>query len=148
MCRPTLNQVSYLLNPLQYLYQYIGELHRKSHQPPTMYSFTMLYSMQCSIRFIRPSFCSPSAPVSGRCPQSTCGDIWLDFQDHTIRDCFCPFDFDSSETCTMPYRDAPVWWDSPYNIPEWLGEKSLIVWPNVGVCGQEYCQEDWQITET
>jgi len=33
-------------------------------------------------------------------------------------------------------------------IPAWLWEKCLIVWPNIGVCGQEYSQEDWQITET
>jgi hypothetical protein len=148
MRRPTLNRVSYLLKVRRYLLPYIGELHRKSHRPPTMCSFMMLYYMLCNIRIIRPSFCSPSGRVSGRCPRSTGGEIWLDLREHTIRVCFCPFDSHSSEDHTVPYQDPPVWWDPQSEIPEWLREKGLIVWPNVGVCGQEYSREDWQITET
>ena len=48
----------------------------------------------------------------------------------------------------MPYQDPTVWWDFQSEIPEWLQEKGLILWPNIGVCGQEYSREDWQITET
>jgi len=48
----------------------------------------------------------------------------------------------------VPYRDSPVWWDLLSEIPQWLREKGLIVWPNLGVCGQEYGQDDWQIAET
>jgi hypothetical protein len=148
MGRPTLNRVSYLLKVHRYILLYTGELHRKSHRPPTMCSFMMLYYMLCIIRIIKPSFCSPSGRVSGRCPESTCGEIWLDLREHTILNCFCPFDSHSSEDHTVPYRDPPVWWDPQSEIPEWLREKGLIVWPNVEVCGQEYSQEDWQITET
>jgi len=108
----------------------------------------ILYYMLCNIQIIRPSFCSPSGRVSGRCPRSTSREIWLDLGECTIRDCFCPFDSHSSEDHTVPYRDPPVWWDPQSKIPEWLREKGLIVWPNVGVCGQEYSREDWQITET
>jgi len=113
-----------------------------------MWSFLMLYYMQCNIRIIRLSFCSPSGLVSGRCLRSTGGKIWLDLQEHTIRDCFCFFNYYSSEDHTVPDRDPPVWWDLQCEIPEWLREKSLIVWPNIGVCGQEYSREDWQITES
>jgi hypothetical protein len=136
MRHPTLNRVSYLLKVHRFLLLYIGELHRKSHRPPTMCSFMMLYYMLCNIRIIRPSFCSPSGRVSGRCPRSTGGEIGLDLREHTIRDCFSPFhSHTSSEHHTVPYRDPPVWWDPQSEIPEWLREKSLIVWPNVGVCG-------------
>jgi hypothetical protein len=148
MRRPTLNRVSYLLTVHWYLLPYIGKLHHKSHRPPTMCSFMMLYYMLCNIRIIRPSFSSPSGRVSGRCPRSTGGEIWLHLRQHTIHDCFCPFDSYSSEDHTVPYRNPPVWWDPQSEIPEWLWEKGLIVWPNVGVCGQEYSREDWQITET
>jgi len=148
MRRPTLNRVSCLLKVCRYLLPYIGELHRKSHRPPTMCSFMMLYYMLCNIRIIRPSFCSPSGRVSGRCPRSTGREIWLDLREHTIRDCFCHFDSHSSEDHTRPYQDPPVWWDLQSVIPEWLREKGLTVWPNVEVCGQEYSREDWQITET
>ena len=147
MRRPTHNRVSSLLKVRRYLLLYIGELHRISHRPPTMCSFMMLYYMLCNIRIIRPSLCSPSCRVIGWCPRSTGGEIWLDLREHTIRDCFCPFDSHSSEDHTVPYRDPPVWWDPQSEIPEWLQEKGLIVWPNVGVCGQEYSREDWQ-TET
>jgi len=74
--------------------------------------------------------------------------MWLDLREHTIRDCFCPNDWQSSEDHTLPYRDAPVCSDLLSEMPEWLREKGVIVWPNVGVCGQEYSREDWQITET
>jgi len=148
MHRPTLNRVSYLLKVRRYLLPYIGELYRKSHRPPTMCSFMMLYYLLCNIPIIRPSFCSPSGRVSGRCPLSTSGEIWLYLREHTIRGCFCPFDSHISEDYTVPYRDPPVWWDPQSEIPEWLPEKGLLVWPNVGVCGQEYSREDWQITET
>jgi len=35
-----------------------------------------------------------------------------------------------------------VLWDPQSEIPECLREKGFIVWPNGGVCGQEYSQED------
>jgi hypothetical protein len=137
MHRPTLNRVRYLLKVHWYLLPYIGELHRKSHRPPTMCTFMMLYYMLCNIRIIRPSFCSLSGRVSGRCPRSTGGEIWQHLREHTIRDCFCLFDSHSSEDHTVPYRDRPVWWDPQSEIPMWLRELGLIVRPNVGICGQE-----------
>jgi len=147
MRRPTLHRVSYLLKGCRYVLPYIGDLHRRSHRPPTMCSVMMPYYMLYNIRIIRPSFCLPSGRVSGCCPQSTGGEIWLDLREDTIRNCFCPYDSHSSEDHTVPYRDPPVWWDPQSEIPEWLQEKCLIVWPNEGVCGQEYSREDWQITE-
>jgi hypothetical protein len=148
MRRPTLNRVSYWPKVCRYLLTYIRELHRKSHWPPPMCSFMMLYNMLCNIRIIWPSFCSPSGWVSGHCPRSTGGEILLILREHTIRDCFCPFDSHSTEDHTVPYRDSQVCWDLQSEIPKWLREKGVIVWPNVGVCGQEYSREDWQITET
>jgi hypothetical protein len=149
MRRPTLNRVSYLLRVLsRYQLPYIGELHNKSHRPPAMCSFMMLYYLQCNIRIMRSSLCSPSGRVSGCCPWSTGGEIWLNLGELTIRDCFCPVDSDISEDHTLPYQDSPVLWDPQSEIPEWSSEKGLIVWPNVGVCGQEYGWEVWQITET
>jgi len=145
----TLLQVSYLQKVLsRYLLQYIGELHRQSHWPSTICGFMMLYYLQCIIRILRPSFCSPSGRVSHCCPRGTSGKIWLDLQKHSIRDCFCSFQSHVREDHTAPYRDLPVWWDPQSEIPELLHEKGLILWPNIGVCGQEYGREDWQITET
>jgi len=43
MRHPTPNWVSYLFTVLRYLLPYIGELHCKSHRPPTMPNFMMLY---------------------------------------------------------------------------------------------------------
>jgi len=90
--RATLHQVSYLPKVQRYLLLYIGELHRKSRQPPTMCSFIMLYSLRSNIRIMRPSFCSPSRRVSTRCPRSTGWEIWLDLWERPICDCFCLFD--------------------------------------------------------
>jgi len=73
-------------------------------------------------------------------------EIWLDLLEHTIRDCFFPFDSHRCEDHTVLNRDQPVWCEPQSKIPQWLREKGLIVWPNVGVCGQEYSQEDWKIT--
>jgi len=148
MRRPTLNHVTYVLKVLTYLLLYIGVLHRKSHRPPTTCRFMMLYYLWCNIWIIRPSFCSPSGRVSSRCPQSTGGEIWLELQEHPSHDCCCPFDSQSSEHHTVLCQDSPVWWHPQSEIPEWLPKKGPIVWPKVGVCGQEYSQEDWQITET
>jgi len=148
MRRPTLNQVSYLLNVLRYLLPYIGELHRKSHRPPTMCSYMMLYYVQCNIQIIRPSVCSPSGWVSSCCPWRTGGEISLDMCEHTICDCCCPFDSHSCTDHTMQFRDPAVWWDPQSEIREWLWEKCLIELPNVGVFGHEYSREDWQITDT
>jgi len=149
MHRPTLTRVSYHhLKVLRYVLPYIGQLHCQSHWPPTMCGFMILYYIKCNIRIVRSSLCSPSGRVGGRCPWSTGGEILLALREHMIHDCFCPFDSHSLEDHTMPYRDPPVWWDSPSNNPEWLREKGLIVWPHVGACGQQYSWEDWQITET
>jgi len=148
MCCPVLNQVTYLLKVLRYLLLDIGVLHCKSHWPPTMCSFIILYYLQCNIQIMGPSFCSPSGQVSGCCPWSTGGEIWLDLREVTIQDCICPVASHTSEDHTVPYLDSPVWFDLQSEIPEWLCEKGVIVWPNVGVCGQEYSWEDWQITET
>jgi hypothetical protein len=120
MRRPTPDQVSYHLKVHRYLLPYSGELHRKSHRPPPMCGFMMLYYMLCNIRIRKPSFCSPSGRVRGRCPWSTGGEIRLDLREHTICDCFCPFDSHSSEDHTVPYRDPPVWWDPQSDIPERL----------------------------
>jgi len=69
-------------------------------------------------------------------------------REHTLRDCFCGFDSHSSADHTVPYGDPPVLLNPQSGIPELLREKGLIVWPKVGVCGQEYSRDDWQITET
>jgi len=147
MRHPTANQVNYLLKVLWYLLPYMGELHHKSPWPPTLCSFMILYYLQCNIWMIRPSFCSPSGQVSSHCLWSTCWEIWLDVQVHTIDDCFCPFELHISEDTTLPYCDSPVWYDPQSEIPDSLRKKSLTVWPNMSVCGQEYGQEDWPITE-
>ena len=146
MQRPTLNRASYLLNVCRYLLPYIRELHYKSHRPPTMCRFMMLYYMLCNIRIIRPGFCLPSGWVSGRCPRSMVAEIWLDLREHTIHDCFFPFDSHRCQDHAVLNRNPPVWWDPQSMIPQWLREKGLIVWPNVVVCRQEYSQEDLKIT--
>jgi len=69
-------------------------------------------------------------------------------QELTIYNCFFPFYSHSSEHHTVLCQNPPEWWDWQSEIPEWLWEKGLMVSLNIGVCGQEYCQEDWQITET
>jgi len=148
MHRPTLNRVIYLLKGHRNLLLYIGELHRKSHRPPTRCCFMTPCYMQCNIQIIMSSFYSSSGRVSDCCLRSGSGEIWLGLREHTIRNCFWLFDSHSSEDHTRAYRDPPVWWDPQSEIPEWLREKGLIVWPNVGFGGQEYSREDWQITET
>jgi len=46
MRHPTLNWVRYLEKVLWYPLPYIGELHHRSHQPPTIRSVMMLYNLQ------------------------------------------------------------------------------------------------------
>jgi len=135
---PTLDWVSYLLTVHRYLLLYIGELHRISHWPPTMCHFMMLFYLQCNIRMTRASGHSPPGRVSCRCLQSTSTKNQLNLREHTIRYCFFPFDSQSRADHTVPYWDPPVWWDLQSEIPEWLCKNGLIVWPNIGVCGQEY----------
>jgi len=65
----------------------------------------------------------------------------------TIRDCFCHLNSHFSDDLSVLYRDSPGWWDPLSEIPAWLHEKGIIMWPNVEVCGKEYAWEDWQITE-
>jgi hypothetical protein len=137
MRRATLNRVSTLRKIHMYLRPYLGTGHCKSHQARTMCSFMMLYYMKCNIQIITPSFCSPSGRVSRSCPQSTCGEIILHVQEHTICDCFCPYDSHSSEDHTLLFQDPPVWWNSQSEIPLWLQQKGLIVWPNIGVHQQK-----------
>jgi hypothetical protein len=134
--RLTLCRVSNLLKVYRYLVPHFGELHRKSHQTPPMWSFMVLFYMLCNVRIIRPAFCSPSGRVSGRCPPSTGGEMWLNLPEHTIGDCFCPFNSVSSKDHTVPSPDTPVWWDPQSQIPMWFWEKALIVGTNLGVSGQ------------
>jgi len=148
MCRPTLNRVSYLLYALRYLLTYIGELYRNSHLPLTVCSFMMRYCMNSNIPIIQSPLCSPSGWISGRYLWSASGEILLHWRGHTIPDCFCPFDLHSSADYTVPYHNPAGWWDPQIEIPELFQEIGLIVWPNIGVCMQEYSQDDWQITKT
>jgi len=148
MHRTSLKWVSLLSSVVLYLVLNIGELHCISHRPRTMYSFMMLYYLQCNIEIARAPFCLSSGRVSGRCQRNTSGDIWLDMREHTICNNFCPFDSQASEDRIVPYWDPHLWCNPQGEIPEWLLEQGFIVQPNVGVCGQEYIPEDWQITET
>ena len=127
---------------------YEAEIHLKHHkalQPLTMCRFMMIFYIQCNIRVISPSFCSPSVQESGRCAWSIDREIWLDLHEHMIQDCLCPFNSHDSGCHAEPYQATLVCWDPLSVIPKWLRDRCLVVWPNIQVWAIERAVKEWWI---